>query len=93
MDLALVFILTQALLGLQLFEPLWRVFLTEEETDSVTQLSAKTETDSSTISCGLRAAYRFSFPPGGGSTRAALGRKGDFGERESCEGDAAGPSL
>ncbi len=38
------------------------------------------------------AAHPFSFPPGGGSTRAALGRKGDFGERDGCDGEAVGPS-
>lgn len=45
--------------------------------------------------CFCDIAHPFSFPPDGGSTRAALGRKGDLGERDCCEGEeaGAGPSV
>lgn len=45
------------------------------------------------VLCANGVSYPFSLPPGGGSTRAARGRKGDFGERESWEGDGVGPSV
>lgn len=45
------------------------------------------------VLCSADVAYPFSLPPEGGSTRAALGRKGDLGERDSWEGEGAGPSV
>lgn len=52
-----------------------------------------TEWEEMIILCANGVSYPFSLPPGGGSTRAARGRKGDFGERESWEGDGVGPSV
>lgn len=41
--------------------------------------------------CWPKSTHPFSFPPAGGSTRAARGKNGDLGERESWEGE--GPSV
>lgn len=92
--LAFILIVTQALLGFELLQPLRGVLLAatvNHHKQSGEQRRGGEQETATEREAGV--SYPFSFPPGGGSTRAARGRNGDLGERDCWEGEGSGPSV